>query len=87
MLSSKQKKSFPRGDPRIVLFIDDLDRCPPKKVVETLEAVQLLSETKLFVVVLAIDARHVTRCLKKKYEDILSPERHPSRLEYIEKIV
>ncbi len=58
MLNSKQKKSFPRGDPRIVLFFDDLDRCPPKKVVETLEAVQLLVKTKLFVVVLAIDAKY-----------------------------
>jgi len=81
------KKIFPRGDPRIVLFIDDLDRCPPKKVVETLEAVQLLVKTKLFVVVLAIDAQYVTLCLEKEYEDILSQERHPSGLDYIEKIV
>ena len=65
MLNSK--RSFPRGDPRIVLFIDDLDRCPPKKVVETLEAVQLLVKTRLFVVVLAIDAQYVTLCLEKEY--------------------
>ncbi len=81
------KKFFPRGDPRIVLFIDDLDRCPQKKVVETLEAVQLLVKTKLFVVVLAIDPKYVTLCLEKEYEDILHPERHPSGLDYIEKII
>jgi len=87
MLGSKQKDNFPRGDPRIVLFIDDLDRCPPKKVVETLEAVQLLVKTKLFVVVLAIDARYVTLCLENEYQNILSQKRNPSGLDYIEKIV
>eukprot|EP00984_Skeletonema_dohrnii_P009097 scaffold3440_cov204-Skeletonema_dohrnii-CCMP3373.AAC.1 len=81
------KKSFPRGDPRIVLFIDDLDRCPPKKVVETLEAVQLLVNTNLFVVVLAIDTQYVTLCLEDHYKYILHPKRHPSGLDYIEKII
>ncbi|KAK1745632.1 serine/threonine-protein kinase [Skeletonema marinoi] len=85
MLSNK--KRFPRGDPRIVLFIDDLDRCPPKKVVETLEAVQLLVNTKLFVVVLAIDTQYVTLCLEDEYKNILDAKRHPSGLDYIEKII
>ena len=35
---------------RIVLFIDDLDRCPPDKVVEVLQAVHLLLAFELFVV-------------------------------------
>ena len=49
---------FPRGKPRIILFIDDLDRCDePDKVVEVLEAMQLLVKTDLFVVVPAIDLR------------------------------
>jgi len=88
MLSNRSKEErFPRGDPRIVLFIDDLDRCPPEKVVETLEAVQLLVNTDLFVVVLAIDAQYVTLCLEKDYVDILHPERSPSGLDYIEKII
>jgi len=45
---------FPRGLPRVVLFIDDLDRCPPARVVEVLEATQLLVKTRLFVVVMAM---------------------------------
>ncbi len=85
MLSNKE--SFPRGDPRIVLFIDDLDRCPPPKVVETLEAVQLLVDSKLFVVVLAIDTRYVTLCLEEHYKNILVPKQHPSGMDYIEKII
>ncbi len=86
-MMSNDGQIFPRGHPRIVLFIDDLDRCPPEKVVETLEAVQLLVKTKLFVVVLAIDSQYVTLCLEKKYEDILSQEHHPSGLDYVEKII
>lgn len=78
---------FPRGDPRVVLFIDDLDRCPPKRVVEVLEATQLLVKTRLFVVVLAIDVRYVTLALEKEYSDILMRHGDPSGLDYIEKII
>ena len=78
---------FPRGTPRIVLFIDDLDRCPPERVVEVLEAAQLLVKTSLFVVVLAMDVRYVTRALEKAYDGVLVRNGMPSGLDYIEKIV
>jgi predicted nucleic acid-binding Zn-ribbon protein len=42
---------------RIVLHIDDLDRCPAGRVVEILQAVHLLLAFPLFIVVVAIDAR------------------------------
>jgi hypothetical protein len=42
---------------RIVLYIDDLDRCPPERVVKVLQAVHLLLAFPLFVVVVAVDAR------------------------------
>ena len=45
---------LPRID-RIVVYIDDLDRCPPDRVVQVLEAVQLLLAVPLFVVVVAVD--------------------------------
>ena len=78
---------FPRGKPRIVLFIDDLDRCPPQRVVEVLEAAQLLVKTRLFVIVLAIDVRYVTRALEKEYRHVLIRNGEPSGLDYIEKII
>ncbi len=52
---------------RIVLYIDDLDRCPPKRVVEVLEAVHLLLALPLFVVVVAVDARWLERSLNEIY--------------------
>jgi len=86
--SQKQEvEMFPRGDPRVILVIDDLDRCKPDKVVEVLEAAQLLVKTKLFVVVIAMDVRYVTRALEKVYDRILVRDGDPSGLDYIEKIV
>ncbi|MBI4785198.1 MAG: caspase family protein [Oscillatoriophycideae cyanobacterium NC_groundwater_1537_Pr4_S-0.65um_50_18] len=78
---------FPRGPARIVLFIDDLDRCPPKRVVEVLEAIQLLVKNPLFVVVIAIDERYITRALEDFYQGILIPQGNPSAMDYIEKII
>lgn len=57
---------------RIVLYIDDLDRCPPDKVVAVLEAIHLILAFKLFVVVVGVDARWVSHSLKKKYGSLLS---------------
>jgi hypothetical protein len=87
LVSSANRDIFPRGKPRVILYIDDLDRCPPSRVVEILEAVQLLLNTKLFVVILGLDTRYVTRALEKEYKEILQHEGDPSGLDYIEKII
>lgn len=56
---------------RIILYIDDLDRCPPDKVVCVLQAIHLLLCFNLFVVVVAVDARWISRALIKQYPDLL----------------
>jgi polyhydroxyalkanoate synthesis regulator phasin len=81
------KKVFPRGPARIVIYIDDLDRCPPDRVVEVLEAIQLLVKTPLFIAVLAIDERYITRALEKHYDGVLSRHGRPSGTDYLEKII
>lgn len=86
-LTADGHKLFPRGRARVILYIDDLDRCPPLRVVEVLEAVQLLLKTDLFIVVLAIDVRFITRALETVYKGILSRRGSPSGLDYIEKII
>jgi len=40
---------FPRGKPRIILIIDDLDRCSDDIVVQAIEALQLLVKTEQFL--------------------------------------
>jgi KAP family P-loop domain len=56
---------------RIVLYIDDLDRCPPNKVIEVLQAVHLLLAFPLFVVVVGVDARWIARSLETRYRELL----------------
>jgi len=57
---------------RIILYIDDLDRCPPQQVVRVLEALHLLLFFPLFVVVVGVDNRWVSRALYKHYPDMLA---------------
>jgi hypothetical protein len=66
---------------RIVLYIDDLDRCPHDKVVEVLQAVHLLMAFKLFVVVVGVDSRWLERSLAAHYRELLE---QPG--DYLEKI-
>jgi KAP-like P-loop domain-containing protein len=56
---------------RIVLYIDDLDRCPPANVVAVLQAVHLLLAFPLFVVVVGVDARWISRSLETRYRELL----------------
>ncbi len=62
----------PRMFDRIVLFIDDLDRCPHGNVVEVLQAVHLLLAFPLFVVVVAVDYRWVAAFLREAYPSLLT---------------
>jgi hypothetical protein len=83
----KLQQIFPRGPARVVIYIDDLDRCPPNTVVEVLEAIQLLVKNPLFIAVLAIDERYINRALAQYYKGVLSLQGRPSATDYIEKII
>lgn len=53
---------------RIVLYIDDLDRCNEDIVVKVLEAIHLLLAFPLFVVVVGVDPRWLNNALSEKYK-------------------
>lgn len=82
----------PSGGMRIILYIDDLDRCRPQRVVEVLEAVHLLLAFPLFVVVVAVDPRWLRLCLQSHYPELLgeaagqSGGRTSTPQDYLEKI-
>ena len=63
--------SFPRVE-RIILYIDDLDRCPEERVVEVLQAVHLLLAFPLFVVVVGVDSRWLLRSVQGHYSRFFS---------------
>jgi len=60
---AKGEKADPQTPERIVLYIDDLDRCTHEQVYAVLQAVHLLLAFKLFVVVVAVDVNWVTEAL------------------------
>ncbi|MGH3928238.1 MAG: P-loop NTPase fold protein, partial [Pseudonocardiaceae bacterium] len=57
---------------RIILYIDDLDRCPPQRVVEVLAAVHLMLALPLFVVVVAVDPRWLLSSLHHHDQELFT---------------
>src|SRR5262249_8129862 len=80
---------------RIVLYIDDLDRCPPDRVVQVLEAVHLILALPLFVVVVAVDPRWLLQSRKLHCAQLRAATQHEGEdpawksppLHYLEKII
>lgn len=78
-----------RQQTRIVLFIDDLDRCEHRKAVEVLQAIMLLladRDGSPFVIFLGIDARVIVRAIEEHYGDVLV-KAGINGYEYLDKIV
>jgi hypothetical protein len=77
---------------RIVLFVDDLDRCQADKVVDVLQAVHLLLAFPLFAVVVGVDQRSLRQSLRTQFTGLHSVEgpedERPTAtpLDYLEKI-
>lgn len=53
---------------RIVVFIDDLDRCDPDKAIKILESIKVIFDQELFSFVLAIDRVALENHLFKKFK-------------------
>lgn len=76
---------------RIILYIDDVDRCPPDMVVDILQAVHLLLAYKLFVVVVSVDPRWLLHSLGSRISQLQQGNDEDSGLiatpqDYLEKI-
>ena len=75
---------------RLVIFVDDLDRCLPEKAIEVLEAIKLFLDVEGCVFVLGIDQEVITTGLKAKYKDVGFLENGQSQafsVHYIEKLI
>ena len=68
---------------RIVMLIDDLDRCLPPKVVEVLESIKVMLDVPGFIFVLALDELVVGQAIQSYYGQNYSV---PSK-DYIKKLV
>ncbi len=56
---------------RLVVFIDDLDRCLPEKAIQVLEALKLFLDAPGCIFFLAADREVIQRGIRVKYKDFL----------------
>ena len=62
------------GGRRVIIFIDDLDRCRPEAVVTVLESINFLTTAGDCVIVLGMARNQVTHCVGLGFKDIAQTE-------------
>jgi len=70
-------------DYRIVVFVDDLDRCTPEKALEVLESIKRFFDIEGIVYVIGMDPYSIDNLIEKKY----GPKTKINGLDYLKKIV
>lgn len=71
---------------RLVVFIDELDRCSPDTILDTLEAIRLFLYVGNAVFIIGADERHISYAVKTKFKEIEGIGIDIGK-EYLEKIV
>jgi len=74
---------------RLIIFIDDLDRCLPEKAIEILEAIKLFMDVPGCVFVLGLDQEVIARGVELRYKEFFkNGEQNPiNGAKYLEKII
>ncbi len=79
---------------KLVIFVDDLDRCLPEKAIDVLEAIKLFLDVPGCIFVLGLDQDVVARGIKVKYRDFAidtgadsEPEIPIDGVAYLQKII
>jgi hypothetical protein len=75
-----------RPPPRVVVFIDDLDRCSDEKVVDVLQAINLILARSSFFVFLGMDTDMIYRAIDARYH-AAQDDRAEFAESYLRKIV
>lgn len=71
---------------RVVVLIDDLDRCQPERIIETLEAIKLFLSVNKTTFIIAADENVIQYAIKKKYPKVDNFDVELDK-EYIEKMI
>lgn len=66
---------------RLIVFVDDLDRCLPQKAIQILEAIKLFLDVPGCIFVLGLDPEATTQAILTRYQDL-----NKSR-QYLEKMI
>ncbi len=71
---------------RVIVLIDDLDRCNPDTIISTLEAIKLFLFVKKSVFIISADERLINYAVKKRFPELPSSDYDVSK-DYIEKLI
>lgn len=71
---------------RVVVLIDDLDRCQPERIIETLEVIKLFLSVNKTTFIIAADENVIQYAIKKKYPKVDNFDVELDE-EYIEKMI
>lgn len=71
---------------RLVVFIDELDRCSPDTILDTLEAMKLFMFNGKVAFVIGADERHISYAVNSKYKEIEGSQISIGK-EYLEKLI
>jgi tRNA A-37 threonylcarbamoyl transferase component Bud32 len=74
--------SLPSSSARVVVFIDDLDRCEPDKALQLLDVIKIFLDAPRCVFVLGLDLGVIQKALERKY-----PQDEAAQREYLSKII
>jgi formylglycine-generating enzyme required for sulfatase activity len=89
-LISRLQDTSKELDLKIVVFIDDLDRCLPEKAVELLEGLKVLLDLSGFVFVIAVAREVIEQGIRVRYKELYSNDAGGSTFleqDYLEKII
>jgi predicted KAP-like P-loop ATPase len=77
-----KKMSNENGKNRIVVFIDDLDRCSPKTALEVFESIKVFLGMEGFIYIVGLSVDTISKLINVAYKDSLVKGEH-----YIRKII
>jgi predicted KAP-like P-loop ATPase len=70
----------------VVIFIDDLDRCMPETIIETLEAIKLFLFAPKTAFIIGADERLVKYAVRKRFPELAGEKSEVGR-DYLEKLI
>jgi hypothetical protein len=78
-------KSLLSEDEQLVVFIDDIDRCSPERIVQILDAIKLFLDVPRCIYVMGLDRDIVEQAVREKFADYTDPPAEARK--YLEKII
>lgn len=74
---------------KLVVIIDDLDRCTPDRIIENLEAIKLFLNVEKTAFLIGADTRIVRHAIEHRFKPKVDPENNNGRIvdDYLEKLI